>query len=161
MKLNNMQVKRETILLIVILLIIAFGFWLLIKPKELIAPGNSETAGQNSSQKNMDEVKIEVLKEGTGDQVSKTGDTLTVHYTGTLTDGTKFDSSVDRGQPFSFTLGENRVIQGWEQGMLNMKVGEKRKLTIPASLGYGSQSVGGVIPANSTLIFEVELLKIN
>lgn len=156
-----MEVKKKIILLIITLLVIALAFVLLMRPKELIAPDNGTGAGeQNSESQKMDEVKIEVLQEGTG-VASKIGDTLTVHYTGTLTDGTKFDSSVDRGQPFSFTLGENRVIQGWEQGMLNMKVGEKRRLTIPASLGYGSYGAGGVIPPNATLIFEVELLKIN
>jgi FKBP-type peptidyl-prolyl cis-trans isomerase len=105
-------------------------------------------------------MKVEVQKEGAGAEAKK-GDTVTVHYTGTLTDGTKFDSSVDRGEPFPFTLGQNRVIQGWELGVLGMKVGEKRKLTIPPELGYGNQAVGGVIPANATLIFEVELLGIN
>jgi len=131
-----------------------------MKPRESMAPNNEENTEQNYSQiQNMDEVKIEVLQEGTG-EVSKTGDTLTVNYTGTLTDGTQFDSSIGRA-PFSFTLGQNRVIQGWEIGVLNMKVGEKRRLTIPSSLGYGSSGAGGVIPPNATLIFEVELLKIN
>jgi peptidylprolyl isomerase len=155
-----MQVKRKTVLLIVILLVIAFAIFLLMKPREIMAPDNAKNTQQASLIQEMDTVKIEVLQEGTG-EVSKTGDTITVHYVGTLTDGTKFDSSVDRGQPFSFTLGENRVIQGWEQGLLNMKVGEKRRLTIPSSLGYGSYGAGGVIPPNATLIFEVELLKIN
>jgi FKBP-type peptidyl-prolyl cis-trans isomerase len=152
--------KKETILLIIILLIVAFGFWLLIKPRELMAPGNSETTGQSSTEKNMDELKIEVLQQGAGEQVSKAGDSLTVHYTGTLNDGTKFDSSVDRGTPFTFTAGVGQVIQGWDQGMLNMKVGEKRKLTIPYNLGYGEDGYGP-IPPKATLIFEVELLKIN
>jgi len=105
-------------------------------------------------------MKIEVLKEGTG-AVAKSGDTVSVHYVGTLENGTKFDSSIDRGEPFSFTLGENRVIKGWELGVSGMKVGEKRKLTIPSDLAYGNQAVGGVIPANATLVFEVELLGIN
>jgi peptidylprolyl isomerase len=155
-----MEVKNKTILLIIILLVVALIFFLLMKPKESMAPDYSKNTSQISEFKKMDTVKIDILQEGTG-EVSKTGDTLSVHYTGTLEDGTKFDSSVDRGQPFSFTLGENRVIQGWEQGMLNMKVGEKRKLTIPSSLGYGSAGAGGVIPPNATLIFEVELLGIN
>lgn len=85
------------------------------------------------------------------------GKKVTVNYTGTLTDGTKFDSSFDHGQPFSFNLGAGEVIQGWDQGVAGMKVGGKRKLVIPPSLGYGSQAVGP-IPANSTLVFEVELL---
>jgi FKBP-type peptidyl-prolyl cis-trans isomerase len=157
-----MQVKRKTILLIVTLLVIAFAIFLLVRSKEVMAPSSEKNKEQASlmQTQNMDEVKIEVLKEGTG-EVSKKGDTLTVDYVGTLTDGTKFDSSIDRGTPFSFTLGQNRVIQGWEQGMLSMKVGEKRRLTIPASLGYGSRGAGGIIPPNATLIFEVDLLKIN
>ena len=81
-----------------------------------------------------------------------------VHYSGFLSDGTKFDSSHDRGQPFNFTLGENRVIKGWEEGLLNMRKGAKRTLIIPPELGYGSRGAGGVIPANATLVFEVELV---
>ncbi|HNY35895.1 MAG TPA: FKBP-type peptidyl-prolyl cis-trans isomerase [Candidatus Pacearchaeota archaeon] len=154
-----MKVEKKTVLLIVILLVIALAIFLLMKPKELMAPNGAKNTDQASLVNKMDEVKIEVLQEGTG-EVSKKGDTLTVNYTGTLTDGTQFDSSVGK-TPFSFTLGENRVIQGWEQGMLNMKVGEKRRLTIPSDLGYGPQGYPGVIPGNATLIFEVELLKIN
>jgi FKBP-type peptidyl-prolyl cis-trans isomerase len=104
-------------------------------------------------------IRIEELEIGAGSLATK-GKRITVHYTGTLTDGTKFDSSVDRGTPFSFTLGAGEVIQGWDQGFDGMKVGGKRKLTIPASLGYGNRPVGS-IPANSTLIFEVELLKVD
>ncbi|MBI2038357.1 MAG: FKBP-type peptidyl-prolyl cis-trans isomerase [Candidatus Nealsonbacteria bacterium] len=104
-------------------------------------------------------MKTEILKEGTG-QVAKSGDKVSVHYTGWLENGTKFDSSVDRGQPFEFTLSAGQVIQGWDLGVAGMKVGEKRKLTIPADLGYGAQGAGGVIPPNATLIFEVELLDI-
>jgi FKBP-type peptidyl-prolyl cis-trans isomerase len=105
-------------------------------------------------------MKIEILKEGSGAEAT-TGNTVTVNYTGTLVDGTKFDSSLNPGRtPFEFTLGQNRVIQGWELGVKGMKVGESRKLTIPPELGYGSQAVGGVIPANSTLIFTVDLLGI-
>jgi FKBP-type peptidyl-prolyl cis-trans isomerase len=94
---------------------------------------------------------------GTG-EVAVAGKTVSVHYTGWLENGKKFDSSVDRGQPFSFPLGGGRVIKGWDEGVQGMKVGGKRKLTIPSNLGYGPQGAGGVIPPNATLIFDVELL---
>lgn len=101
---------------------------------------------------------IEDLVVGTGDTVA-TGSVVTVHYVGRLTDTTQFDSSYDRNEPFSFTVGNNQVIQGWEQGLIGMKVGGKRKLTVPPHLAYGDSQVG-IIPPNSTLVFEVELLSI-
>ena len=104
-------------------------------------------------------LQIEELVVGTGPS-PKAGQTVRVHYTGWLTNGKKFDSSVDRGQPFEFDVGVGQVIQGWDQGVAGMKVGGKRKLTIPPSLGYGARGAGGVIPPNATLIFEVELLKV-
>lgn len=94
---------------------------------------------------------------GTG-EVAVAGKNVNVHYTGWLENGKKFDSSVDRGQPFSFPLGAGRVIKGWDEGVQGMRVGGKRKLTIPSDLGYGSRGAGGVIPPNATLIFDVELL---
>ena len=102
-------------------------------------------------------LQIEDLVVGTGTEATA-GQNVSVHYTGWLTDGTKFDSSVDRGRPFQFPLGGGRVIQGWDQGVAGMKVGGKRKLTIPPELGYGARGAGGVIPPNATLVFEVELL---
>jgi FKBP-type peptidyl-prolyl cis-trans isomerase len=99
------------------------------------------------------------LKEGTG-KAAKAGDTVIVHYTGWLKDGTKFDSSKDRGDPFGFKLGAGRVIKGWDEGVAGMKVGGKRKLIIPPELAYGKRGAGNVIPPDAELTFEVELLKI-
>lgn len=118
------------------------------KPSEL---PNPKTAESN--------LVIEDTPIGSGGE-AKTGKVVFVHYKGTLLDGTKFDSSYDRGQPFSFTLGQGQVIPGWEQGILGMKVGGKRKLIIPSALAYGENGVPGVIPPNSTLVFEVELLEV-
>jgi len=118
---------------------------------------NNDTNKNN--QKNMD-LKIETTQEGTGDKKTKAGDTISVHYTGKLENGTKFDSSVDRGTPFDFKIGAGQVIAGWEKGLLDMKIGEKRTLTIPSEMGYGAQGAGGVIPPNATLIFDVELMGI-
>ncbi|KAL2195093.1 hypothetical protein P885DRAFT_79532 [Corynascus similis CBS 632.67] len=106
-------------------------------------------------------LQIEVQQEGTGDVETQRGNTIDVHYVGTLTNGNKFDSSRDRGEPLRFVVGQGQVIKGWDEGLLGMKVGEKRKLTIPPELGYGSRGAGGVIPPNATLIFETELVGIH
>lgn len=102
-------------------------------------------------------LKYDDIIEGDGD-TAETGHMVTVHYTGWLTDGNKFDSSKDRNDPFKFKLGAGNVIRGWDEGVAGMKIGGTRKLTIPANLGYGAQGAGGVIPPNATLVFEVELL---
>jgi FKBP-type peptidyl-prolyl cis-trans isomerase FkpA len=99
------------------------------------------------------------IKEGTGKE-AKSGSNVSVHYTGWLTNGRKFDSSVDRGQPFKFELGAGQVIKGWDEGVKGMKVGGKRQLRIPPEMGYGSRGAGTVIPPNATLIFDVELLNV-
>jgi FKBP-type peptidyl-prolyl cis-trans isomerase FkpA len=105
-------------------------------------------------------MKTEKITSGDGAS-PKRGDSVTVHYTGWLTDGSKFDSSVDRDEPFTFVLGTGQVIQGWDQGVAGMRVGEKSRLTIPPELAYGAQGYPGAIPPNATLIFEVELLSIS
>ncbi len=103
---------------------------------------------------------IEDLSVGEGAE-AVAGKQVTVHYTGWLTNGSKFDSSLDRGEPFDFSLGRGQVIRGWDEGVAGMKVGGKRKLTIPPEMGYGARGAGGVIPPNATLVFEVELLAVN
>lgn len=108
---------------------------------------------------NIDNMNIEIIKEGQGETIAN-GKTAVVHYTGKLTDGTVFDSSIPRGQAFEFLLGAGMVIEGWEKGIVGMKVGEQRILTIPPEMGYGARGAGAVIPPNATLIFEVELLGI-
>jgi len=107
----------------------------------------------------MADLQMEDLKPGQG-QEAKAGDRVTVHYVGTLTDGKKFDSSRDRGKGFTFELGKGQVIKGWDRGVAGMKIGGMRKLTIPSDLAYGSRGFPPVIPADATLVFEVELLQI-
>jgi len=153
-------------ILIIIILILAFIF-LTKKPKEseikfpdsigtsTIMPTKNPTLTQSQ----VTELKIEDIKIGTGNAV-KSGDTIEMNYLGTLENGTKFDSSYDRGQTFSTQIGVGQVIQGWDKGVPGMKVGGKRKLTIPYQMAYGEAGIPGVIPAKATLIFEVELVSI-
>lgn len=127
----------------------------------------SDETGKTSNNTTMPEqdnapttLEIVTTKEGTGTREVKSGDTISVHYTGTLLDGTKFDSSLDRGEPFEFTIGQGQVIAGWDKGLLGMKVGEKRTLTIPSDMAYGSRGAGNLIPPNAALKFDVELISI-
>lgn len=105
-------------------------------------------------------LEYEIIQEGSGASPER-GRHVTVHYTGRLEDGTKFDSSVDRGQPFTFIIGVGQVIKGWDEGVMSMKVGEKRQLIIPSELGYGARGAGRLIPPHATLVFDVELLGIS
>lgn len=123
----------------------------------------AETLATPTGNTKMDKVtELQIVDEkiGTGEE-AVSGKTVTVNYVGTLTDGTKFDSSYDRNQPFSFLLGAGQVIEGWDKGFAGMKVGGKRKLTIPSSMAYGDDGIPGAIPGGATLIFEVELLKVD
>lgn len=162
--------KLYKLLYVVIAVIVVYLVYNFIQSKQadtgkvVAESGDTEQVQQEANQqKNMEtvnELKIETLVEGSGVE-AKAGDKVSVHYTGTLMDGTKFDSSVDRGMPFEFDLGAGAVIQGWDLGVVGMKVGEKRKLTIPSDLAYGSRGAGAVIGPNAALVFEVEMMKIN
>jgi FKBP-type peptidyl-prolyl cis-trans isomerase len=121
--------------------------------------GQTASVSESIAPANPNGLAIEDTAIGSGPAVA-TGDTVSVHYTGTLADGTKFDSSHDRGEPFTFTVGAGQVIRGWEEGLVGMQVGGERKLTIPPALAYGDRSVGSIIPANATLTFEIELVSI-
>ena len=137
---------------------ILLGYFLIMGLPGTNQQEKSMTDTTDTAQQTTGELKIEDITVGEGQEV-KSGDTVVMHYTGTLTDGTKFDSSLDRGQPFETQIGVGRVIQGWDEGVPGMKVGGKRRLTIPPHMGYGEQGIGD-IPPNATLIFEVELLEI-
>lgn len=146
-----------------VLIVIGIGGYYLIKN----APaGRSQSTSGQTTTKTRDlsdnevakRIQIEDLKVGEGAE-AESGKTITVHYVGTLTNGTQFDSSRGRNEPFEFILGQGQVIPGWDQGIVGMKVGGIRKLTIPPELGYGDQGIGH-IPAKSTLIFEIELLEV-
>ncbi len=126
---------------------------------DLLSTASSPATPVGQSAETASQLKYETLEEGDGPE-AEPGQTVQVHYTGTLTDGTKFDSSRDRGKPFSFPLGRGQVIRGWDEGVAGMKVGERRKLTIPPELGYGANGSPPDIPPDATLIFDVELIEI-
>lgn len=152
--------KTTTIGLIATVLLFV-GLYFIFDYRSESADKNPNPNGSAVGEKaNKPELKIEVLQEGDGEG-AKTGDTVSVHYVGTLVSGQRFDSSRNRGQPFSFQLGAGQVIPGWDQGLQGMKVGEKRRLTIPPELAYGEQGAGNIIGPNATLIFEVEMLSFN
>lgn len=152
---------KSTYIVVACVVVLIGLYFMLDKPLDTKSNSITTQATQvTQTTKNMETTTliIEDEKIGTGDE-AKLGDTVTVHYVGTLTDGTIFDASRKRGDTgFTFVLGKGEVIKGWDQGVLGMKVGGTRKLTIPSDLAYGNRAVGGVIPANATLIFEVELL---
>jgi FKBP-type peptidyl-prolyl cis-trans isomerase len=151
------KVRNQRIAIIVIVvLLIAVGGYSLYKSQSPSAPEISDADLITTSSG----LQYQDLEVGAGAQ-AKPGDQVSVHYTGWLEDGTKFDSSLDRNEPFQFQLGAGMVIKGWDEGVSDMKVGGKRKLVIPSNLGYGAAGAGGVIPPNATLFFEVELLAIN
>lgn len=150
-------------LAVVVVVIIAVGvyYYLAVRPEKSVPTDLNLNSDKDKAESKVMEtpsgIKTEDLKIGEGAE-AKAGNTVTVHYTGTLENGTKFDSSRDRGQAFSFPLGTGYVIKGWDEGVIGMKVGGKRKLIIPSSLAYGEVGVPGTIPPNATLVFEVELL---
>jgi FKBP-type peptidyl-prolyl cis-trans isomerase len=159
--------KRSTLIIIGVIVVAVIVLVVILvnvnKSEPNVPPIEESQTGdnnQNTNQMPEEQLKIEILTPGTGAGAAR-GDNLTVNYLGTLANGHKFDSSYDRKTPFKFQLGVGQVIEGWDTGLLGMKVGEKRKLTIPPELGYGNRANGDLIPANSTLIFTVELLKIN
>ena len=127
------------------------------KAKEEVKNQQQQPAADQSSA----QLQSEILLEGAGEAVVKSGDSISVHYQGALADGTVFDSSYQKGEPITFTIGAGTVIKGWDEGIIGMKLGEKRKLVIPPGLAYGEEGYGPTIPPNSTLTFEVELVAIN
>lgn len=157
-----MSKLTKILVIVAVLILIALGIYFLSKPQEAPTAMDEPTEEFIENNTNIStssaQLKTEDLVVGEGEEVQP-GDIVTVHYLGTLENGNKFDSSYDRDEPFKTQIGVGNVIEGWDTGIVGMKVGGKRKLTIPPELGYGS-SVAGPIPPNSTLIFEVELLAV-
>lgn len=152
--------KPNNLITAAIVIAILVGLFFVLSKKPASIQQQENQVSQLQVTPNMENLKIEDITVGTGAEV-KAGDTISINYLGTLEDGTKFDSSYDRGQPFETQIGVGQLIQGWDLGIPGMKVGGKRKLTIPPELGYGERGAGDVIPPNSTLVFEVELMGIN
>lgn len=149
--------KTLTVLIIILVIIVGLAVVLEISSRQK----EPETAALSEEvEKQTGELQIETLVPGSGSQEVTAGDTITIDYTGWLVDGTKFDSSIDAGTPFTFPVGTGRVIVGFDQGVVGMKVGEERKLSIPSRLGYGTSGFAGIIPPNADLVFEVKLLSI-
>jgi FKBP-type peptidyl-prolyl cis-trans isomerase len=151
--------KQIFVTSLLVLLALAALLYNKSKNTSLSQPNNNLSIINKDTPMDVSELKIEDTLVGTGRE-AKSGDMVVMHYTGTLLDGTKFDSSVDRGTPFETQIGVGQVIQGWDQGIPGMKIGGKRRLTIPSSLGYGSRGAGAAIPPNAGLIFDVELVNI-
>jgi len=145
---------------LILFLLTAFALIPACTQNEQKVTQSAEQKGGEKMVKTPSGLQYEDLVPGSGDS-PKQGKKVTVHYTGWLTNGTKFDSSVDKNEPFTFVIGAGQVIPGWDEGVLSMKIGGKRKLVIPPELGYGAAGAGGVIPPNATLVFEVILLDIN
>jgi FKBP-type peptidyl-prolyl cis-trans isomerase len=155
-KRRNQQITY-IIIGVILIAVIGVAIFLTLRNNQSNTAATQTAAGKTTTAASGLQILDEVV--GTGAE-AKTGDTVSVHYTGTLTDGTKFDSSLDRGTPLDFTIGAGNVIKGWDEGVVGMKVGGKRKLTIPPDLAYGASGYPPVIPANAILIFEIELVTI-
>lgn len=163
------MIKTIFVFLILILFIVITAWFIFQKTREVNKAGEIPTPTASVSTSTPEASKsvrydnglvVQDMIVGSG-KTAENGDTLSAHYTGTLENGTVFDSSYDKGQPIQFVLGAGRLIKGWELGLVGMKEGGKRKLTIPPELGYGAKGAGGVIPPNATLFFEVELVSVN
>ncbi len=153
------QQRNRIIIAVLAIGLIGLGIWSINQNGNQVQSANIGELSENMTTTNSG-LQYEDLESGEG-AAAKAGDFVSVHYTGWLTDGTKFDSSLDRNEPFNFQLGSGMVIRGWDEGVAGMQEGGRRKLVIPADLGYGSRGAGGVIPPGATLIFEVELIAIN